>query len=72
MAVGTATQTVSPWLFGHQRTPVGVHTLTATYSGDLANFPSTSDPITVTVTLANQTIAFGALSNKAWGSCPLP
>jgi hypothetical protein len=58
-AIGTATMTVSPYIF----TPAaplapGSHTLTAGYGGDTRNLASTSGSVVVTVTQAAQAIAF--------------
>jgi uncharacterized protein (TIGR03437 family) len=70
MAIGTAIQTASPYLFATTSLAVGIHTLTATYSGDPAAAASSSNAVMLTVTQASQTITFGALSNKAMGVAP--
>ena len=68
--LGAATQTVSPFLFSASGLTVGMHSLTAVYGGDPAASSSSSNTVLLTVTMANQTITFGALANKALGVAP--
>jgi hypothetical protein len=70
VAIGTAIQTSSPFLFTATTLAVGSHTLTASYGGNSAYTSSTSNAISITVTQASQTITFSALSNHAQGGPP--
>jgi hypothetical protein len=70
MAIGTATQTSSPFLFFATGLAAGIHTLTGSYGGDSAYTSSTSNTISITVTQASQTITFGILPNKALNTPP--
>ena len=69
--IGIAAQTGSPYTYTIAGLTVGTHVFTAGYGGDTANASSTSNPVSLTVTLAGQTITFGALANKAFGSAPI-
>ena len=70
MPLGTAAQTASPWTFTAVGLTPGNHPITATYGGDNSNGASTSNTLLVTVMAASQTITFGALANKTFGSAP--
>jgi hypothetical protein len=73
-AIGTATQTTSPYTFSTSGLGTGSHSLTASYGGDTRSAGSTTtSAIAITVTAKlNQTITFGTLSNQALGSTPPP
>jgi uncharacterized protein (TIGR03437 family) len=60
--MGTATQTTGAWIFVANNLSNGTHTLTAAYSGDARNAASASNPLTIEVGGAAQTIVFGPLS----------
>jgi hypothetical protein len=68
--LGNATQTASPYSFTASGLAAGSHALSATYSGDAANLGSTSNILTVQITQAAQTIAFGPLANVTTGIAP--
>ena len=69
-ALGTATQTSTPYLFNATGLDTGTHSLTASYGGDAGSLASVSAAISVAVTPAPQTITFGALSGKVFGAAP--
>ena len=71
-AIGVATQVSSPYLFTAAGLAVGSHTFTASYGGDPAYGSSTSNPVSLSVTQASQTIVFGTLSNQPQGAPPFP
>jgi uncharacterized protein (TIGR03437 family) len=68
--IGTAVQTVSPFLFAATGLTAGIHMLTGAYAGDPASAASSSNTVLVTVMPAPQTITFGALSTKTFGAAP--
>ena len=70
VAMGAAIQTAGPYTFSTTGLGVGLHTLTAAYGGDPGTAASSSNSVSITVMQANQTITFGALSNKAMGTAP--
>jgi uncharacterized protein (TIGR03437 family) len=70
-SIGKAAQTSSPYTFTAASLQPGVHTLTASYSGDAANSASTSSPIAINMTAAAQTITFGSLANKPFGTASI-
>ncbi len=71
-ALGTATQTTTPYLFSVTGLDAGAHSLTASYGGDTASLASVSAALSLAITPAPQAITFGALSNKVFGAAPFP
>jgi hypothetical protein len=68
--LGAAAQRTTPYSLSVTGLQPGTHSFTAAYAGDGANLASASNTVTVVVTAAAQTIAFGALANKVFGSAP--
>jgi uncharacterized protein (TIGR03437 family) len=68
--IGTASQTSGPYTFTAPGLSVGSHSITAAYSGDIRTASSTSNAIVIQVNPASQTIAFGPLSDAAYGIAP--
>jgi len=57
-------------VFGVTASTAGVHTLVATYPGDLRTGGSTSSPLTVNIGKGNQTISFPPPPNYPYGDAP--
>ena len=72
-ALGTASQSASPYTFTASALGVGNHTLTATYDGDSRTSASTSDSIVFQIYAAppsSQTITFAPIGDVAFGIAP--
>jgi hypothetical protein len=67
--LGIASQSVGPYAFTVPSPALGLHTLTAIYSGDLRSSGSSSNTIAIQVYQA-QTITFAMLSNVGYGVPP--
>jgi uncharacterized protein (TIGR03437 family) len=70
ISLGNGAQTGSPYTFNAIGLAPGIHPLTASYAGDAGHASSTSNTLSLTVTQTSQTITFGAISGRAFGSAP--